>query len=500
MTYTQSMSTYAGEPGAREGVFPQPLPRTSAFQQNTNHASNSLAKKRKFNQLNPNANANAPNPEVAPAVPSFGISLPRKPSSPPTTHNGLPKKKPKKPRKYNQLGLTPRKEEHEDSGEDDVDEEAKFAHLGALLRVEYKGRIANLSSPAALTTWIAERKKRWPTRARVEEKERKTRERQAQEKEAHEREIREREEREREAQELRARELQELRAVSSKKTRAERRKTEKLSRNHRAPEDQGIKTSKPGSKEGLRAVRLLPSKFSNLEGQSSPLNLDVFEQVICVPSSARSASSIGPEGAPSLNDNSKITTTAHMVRLDHLITLASTTFKMTPTSTMDSVIEGSRFFAETRKVSSDLSSSRMPAADSSEMSSEVSKSTDSSELSDSSDSSDSSPDEESSKQQPAVPKPLPSIDPAIPVGVCHHYYTKGSCKFGRGCKYKHLRPPSVKSKSTANNSNRNEGKTAISRIRKTLNQRLRQQEDEENDEIALQAILCLAASNFFDSA
>ena len=61
---------------------------------------------------------------AAPAVPSFGNALPVKPPLP--QENG--KKPRKKKRKHNQLGLTPRTEEHESSEEElDVDEEKKLA-------------------------------------------------------------------------------------------------------------------------------------------------------------------------------------------------------------------------------------------------------------------------------------------------------------------------------------------------------------------------------------
>jgi hypothetical protein len=71
--------------------------------------------------------------------------------------------------------LTPRGEEHESSEEeDDVDEEAKLADgLGAgPLQFTYKGRTSTLQSPAEIAAWVEERKKRYPTQARIEEKKR----------------------------------------------------------------------------------------------------------------------------------------------------------------------------------------------------------------------------------------------------------------------------------------------------------------------------------------
>lgn len=76
------------------------------------------------------------------------------------------KKKKKKKRKTNTLGLTPGADEHQESEEeDDADEEAKLAASG----LDYNGPVPEM--PADLAAWIEERKKKWPTKARREEKE-----------------------------------------------------------------------------------------------------------------------------------------------------------------------------------------------------------------------------------------------------------------------------------------------------------------------------------------
>lgn len=69
-------------------------------------------------------------PQAAPAVPSFGNPLPVKPPAP-QEHGRKPKKK---KRRHNQLGLTPKTQEHESSEEDenDADEEAKLAVVTGL--------------------------------------------------------------------------------------------------------------------------------------------------------------------------------------------------------------------------------------------------------------------------------------------------------------------------------------------------------------------------------
>ena len=69
--------------------------------------------------------------QVSPAVPSFGSSLPF-PMKPPGLHETFRRPK-KKMRKENQLGLTPKAEDHKSSEEedDDADEEAKLAAVAA---------------------------------------------------------------------------------------------------------------------------------------------------------------------------------------------------------------------------------------------------------------------------------------------------------------------------------------------------------------------------------
>lgn len=69
---------------------------------------------------------------VAPPVPSFGFALPALPEKPPPPAgqaDGFSKRN--KKRKFNQLGLTPRGETHEDS-ENEMDEEAGVAATDGL--------------------------------------------------------------------------------------------------------------------------------------------------------------------------------------------------------------------------------------------------------------------------------------------------------------------------------------------------------------------------------
>jgi Nuclear fragile X mental retardation-interacting protein 1 (NUFIP1)/Zinc finger C-x8-C-x5-C-x3-H type (and similar) len=120
--------------------------------------------------FNKQATSLPPRPQAAPAVPSFGGDI-----LPTSTLQTISAPEPKKkPRKYNQLGLTPASQDHESSS--DEDEEAKLATKAAsgtlpnaaLLQVEYGGQIATLHTAADIAAWVAERKRKFPTVAKAE--------------------------------------------------------------------------------------------------------------------------------------------------------------------------------------------------------------------------------------------------------------------------------------------------------------------------------------------
>lgn len=120
-------------------------------------------------------------PQTAPAVPIFGASLlsptatlhPQKPLELQKSH-ATPGSKPV----TKALGLTPAaldlqysssEEEQEDQA---VDEEAQYAELGNKLTFEHNGVIMSLASEADLATWKQDRRQNWPTRERMTVKER----------------------------------------------------------------------------------------------------------------------------------------------------------------------------------------------------------------------------------------------------------------------------------------------------------------------------------------
>jgi hypothetical protein len=121
--------------------------------------------------------SSAPKAQVAPSVPSFGAPLlPQKPQASILLDGGL------KQRPQTSLGLIPQPHnshqdsdheasEDEEEEEEEVDEEAALSALqNGPLSFEFNGELSTLGSSADIAEWIAERRKRWPSKRRVEEK------------------------------------------------------------------------------------------------------------------------------------------------------------------------------------------------------------------------------------------------------------------------------------------------------------------------------------------
>lgn len=114
-----------------------------------------------------------PGPLAASAIPGFGG-----PILPPKPVGRLPSKPAhSQTLSLNALGLTPGEalpqypSSDDEVEEKDVDEEALHAELGAKLTFEHNGMVLSLNSASDLAAWQEERRKKWPTRARMTEKE-----------------------------------------------------------------------------------------------------------------------------------------------------------------------------------------------------------------------------------------------------------------------------------------------------------------------------------------
>jgi hypothetical protein len=119
--------------------------------------------------------SSGPKAQVAPSVPSFGAPLlPQKPPAPLPSEGGL------KQRPSTTLGLIPQSqpslqdsepEDASDEEEEEIDEEAALSSLqNGPLSFEFNGELSTLGSKSDIAEWIAERRKRWPSKRRVEEK------------------------------------------------------------------------------------------------------------------------------------------------------------------------------------------------------------------------------------------------------------------------------------------------------------------------------------------
>lgn len=120
-----------------------------------------------------------PGLQTAPAVPSFGA-----PILPPAPSAAAAIRTPVQPQVVNvpnrtqagprTLGLTPKGGVEPDypseSEDEDVDEEAQFAELGTKLTFEHNGEVMTLNNEADLAAWKEERRKQFPTMNRVSQK------------------------------------------------------------------------------------------------------------------------------------------------------------------------------------------------------------------------------------------------------------------------------------------------------------------------------------------
>ncbi|MDI1491372.1 MAG: hypothetical protein OHK93_002581 [Ramalina farinacea] len=114
---------------------------------------------------------------VSPAVPSFGAPLPTVSSKPANVQIQGKTNKKSTNSAVNALGLTPASLGYETSSEeeDDVDEETKLASAAInapsnpqVLSISYRGRTHVLRSAEDFASWVEERRKRYPTKAKVE--------------------------------------------------------------------------------------------------------------------------------------------------------------------------------------------------------------------------------------------------------------------------------------------------------------------------------------------
>ena len=118
---------------------------------------------------------NRPKVQVAPAVPSFGSPLFSSKPAVQSTSAPTPRTQVDAQKAKASLGLVPRDEDDfsvsSESEDEGVDEEAAFqAASTGPLTFEFNGEVAKLESQADIKAWIEERKRLWPSRRRIDQK------------------------------------------------------------------------------------------------------------------------------------------------------------------------------------------------------------------------------------------------------------------------------------------------------------------------------------------
>ncbi|GFF73084.1 hypothetical protein IFM61606_01235 [Aspergillus udagawae] len=410
------------------GTFASPrrsnqwAPRQSSTHQNQSFGGNSMkygGKRDHASAFGGKPQAVAPRVPAPPPVPSFGNPLPVKP--PPAVDTALNTRK--KKRKHNQLGLTPKTEDHESSEEDDdVDEESKLAPAAAgataPLRFTYKGRTSTLQSPTDIAAWIEERKKRFPTQAKVEEKKKAMDEAKKAREEALNKKKIERQE-QRQAQKV-ANDKPESVIDPADAAAKAKRKADKLQRKLLKEQERVAKAEADAERARLKVEKLQKVAMEARRGSESATQ------------KTESQASVAAEKAD--------TESAQKVQIANSKDNDSETVAVPDESSVTSVASGTMVTKTEPGDSRESRNEESPASSSGESDSTDWTSSSGSEISSDSDESDddSAPEEVSSRREgPARVAPPPRVNKKK---VCRHFARNGRCLHGEKCHFLHELP------------------------------------------------------------
>ncbi|KAF2173209.1 hypothetical protein M409DRAFT_17154 [Zasmidium cellare ATCC 36951] len=166
-----------GTSGLPPGSYVNPAFHRNAFQNSTNQSNiqngsqtsprrTAAGHKRKLEALRGPQQDKKAGPTTAPLIPSFGNPI--LPANNASQSAQLPA--PQSKRGPNMLGLTPQDDQPQYSSEsedDAIDEEAMYAELGTNLTFEHNGTVMALNTAADLAAWKNERLKNFPTKQRL---------------------------------------------------------------------------------------------------------------------------------------------------------------------------------------------------------------------------------------------------------------------------------------------------------------------------------------------
>lgn len=442
------------------------------------------------NQSSGNHNATRSRPLAPPAVPSFGIDfdtlLPKKQEPPASTAQSAP---PPTPKKSNLLGLTPAvKPANLDSdSESDAEEESKLATALSTnpntLTFEHNGQPASLSTPEEIASWIAERRKKWPTEAKRE-----TARQQA-------------EERKRKYDAEKAARLEagkaaaKARLVEREKQRVEREKSlvrQRLLREQILKSADKAKTKGKGSDGQDVAQSAAQIKADKLRRKAAKVaqKLKLAELALEKQTQGTSPELVRDEadednlqeGDDKVKENDIDTLLAQVDQ----IAAAQQNLDSNPTAP-DANIDVNIDFDLDTDTDTDLT-------DDSAASIADDTSTSGSSNSDSDSDPDAPPDQLTSKDSSTLNSFKPPSSHIDTRPLCTNYTKTGRCKFGRRCRFKHEKPAALDRKSGSGGS----GKDGGAGKRKGLYQVMVQKEIEEERRRVVRAIIALGEAGWFD--
>ena len=393
-------------------------------------------------------------PQTAPAVPSFGAPILPTTSTPASARptvisqrdrtTAQPKLVPRT------LGLTPKDGTEPDvlseSEDEEIDEEAQFAELGTKLTFEHNGEVMTLNNEADLAAWKAERRKQFPTSDRVSQKENEL--------------LRIGEERKRL-----------LAAVARLHQAPRNRKSEVKTRSLHQPAKG--KEDAPGSLQLDACVEEIPEQKRS----------DVQPRIEEIPSQPDSSTAVNDEQTThddpmdAQNDGELADANAVVSREQALGLLKSEqqTHKALPGIAMDETDEESD--AEAGAAAPDVEIEPAP---------------------------DSASDDDDGPPEQVSSKPRPSAASDAPKAVCRYFSASGRCRDGETCRFRH----ELSSKApSARPAQPQPERPAYDRYapkldpktndRKSIFERLVEQEEKGDDRLALQVIKALGQAGFF---
>jgi hypothetical protein len=406
-----------------------------------------------------------PGLQTAPSVPSFGAPILPSTTTPAPTQPAANHQRDRPKPLSRTLGLTPKDgtepEILSESEDEDIDEEAQFAELGTKLTFEHNGEVMTLNNEADLAAWKAERRKQFPTSDRVSQKES-------------------------EMWQIGEERKRLLAAVARLHQAPRNRKSEVKTRSLHEPSK--------GKEDATRSLQS-DARIQGLPGQD---RLDVAPLLEEIGSQLESSTVVNDE--PVIQDDpmdtqndGELADAAPIISREQALSLLDPEQhrqKVLPGIAMDETDDESD--AEAGAAAPDVETETVPAIEA-----EAVPVVEADVTHDSASDDDGPPEQTSSK-------PRPSAASDAPKPVCRYFAASGSCRDGDTCRFRH----ELSSKApSARPAQPQQDRPVYDRYapkldpkvndRKSIFERLVEQEEKGDDKLALQVIKALGQAGFF---